>query len=300
MTENLKKYMAKSFLYEEIQKVVAPIKNYAIVKGDPLSLLVFGQCGKRLMSDVDILVNYSDVVNVERSLYQNGFVKTINSRESELFMKSFSHQSVPFVKENLMFGNIYIDINFDVFWGEYEGTKIDITSYLENSMEINLYGTTLKTLTPLYLFVHFALHTYKDMNSIYLLSQRCTDWCVALEELYNLLMRNMSEISIDKLVALCEIYSIKPFIYYVLYHVNYLYEDKTICNYLKALYCENGEYLIGCFGLNDIERKKWPCNLSQRIKQNDKFCIIEEVLTENDLNKINRNKIYMRGKLNDE
>lgn len=61
-----------------------------------------------------------------------------------------------------------VDINYDSFFGEYTGKRVDIDNFLSDTIEMEIYGVKVKTLSPLKAMVQLILHHYyKEMNSIY-------------------------------------------------------------------------------------------------------------------------------------
>lgn len=82
-------------------------------------------------------------------------------------MLTFSHQIVLWIKEVSSWGQVFIDLNFDSLWGEYEGKRIDIDEFLTDAVEMDIYGVKVKTLPPIKAMIQLILHHYKDMNSIF-------------------------------------------------------------------------------------------------------------------------------------
>lgn len=60
--------IAKRDMYEELQFVVEDLSNYAIVKGDALSIQAYGKVGARTYGDIDILISKKHINNIEKML----------------------------------------------------------------------------------------------------------------------------------------------------------------------------------------------------------------------------------------
>ena len=129
----------------------------------------------------------------------NGFFNVSQSRSDKITMMTGSHQIAPWIKEIYPWGQVVVDLNFDIFWGEYEGNRIDIDEFVSDAIERNIYGTKVKTLAILKAMVQLILHHYKDMNSIFLLATRKSIKYEMFKDVYYLLKNNLGIISIDSL-----------------------------------------------------------------------------------------------------
>lgn len=160
--------------YETCNNLFLDLKeaDYVVVKGEPLSFLAYKKFGERCGSDIDILLPKETLDYVECLLEINMFAKNKISRTDRILMLSSSHQVQPWSKEIAMIGGVTIDLNFDIFWGEYEGNRIDIEEFLSDTIEMEIYGVKVKTLPPLKAMIQLILHHYKDMNSLFLLATR--------------------------------------------------------------------------------------------------------------------------------
>ena len=146
--------------------------KYCCVKGEILSKQAYGRVGQRLTTDIDILISRKNIYEVEQALSKCGFYNSSLTRSDKITLLSESHQVAPWVKEIPPWGVVVIDLNFDVFWGEYEGKRIDIEEFLSDTIEMEIYGVKVKTLPPIKAMIQLVLHHYKDMNSIFLLATR--------------------------------------------------------------------------------------------------------------------------------
>lgn len=276
--------------FREIKPVIESFDfPYAVLKGEPLSVMAYGKLGQRKSGDIDILLAKENISKATAILERYNFKPTNTCREREIFMHSFSHQITPYGKKT---GLLYteIDINHDIFWGEYKGRKIAIDDFLSDVIEISVYNYKVLSLTPIKAFIQLALHQYRDMNSIYLLALRKKIKISPFLDIYFLLKNNVHTIPVDELYEICERFCIIPYVYYVLYHVNTIFPDLMLKSYVQAFETDVGLELLGCYGLSSEERKNWRYDLQTRLNSNDIFQLICDDLTDRDMAKIEYNK----------
>lgn len=278
-------YKNSALIFENLKS-----KNYAVIKGEPLSFQAYGKCGERHLGDIDILIERKELTSLETILQKNGFRTILKSRADKITMLSFSHQIAPYIKENPPYKDTMIDINFDIFWGEYKGKRIDIGEFLSDTIFLEIYGVKIKALPPLKTMIQLILHHYKDMNSLYLLYTRKSYNIAGLRDVYHLLKSNLNDISCDKLYDISEQYNIIPYVYYVLYHVGMLYEDNVVNNYIREFKTSEGVNLINCYGLNESEQHEWNVDVLTRLKSKNLNCLIKNDFTEKEMRKIELNR----------
>ena len=284
--------------YESLSDFLYNIKNYSILKGSVLSNYCYKNHFGRGIGDIDILINRNQIPLLEQSLINFGF-ETIykssdNSRFDKIFLLSSSHQLMPYTKR-LKHSRIKIDINFDIFWGEYEGKRIDINEFLSDTIEMDIYRVKVKTLPPLKAMIHLILHHYKDMNSIYLLATRKSIKYDMFKDVYYLWKNNQDDISLDKLYVISSEYEIIPYVFYVLYYTNEIFKDAKLENYVNSFRTQEGETLLNCYGLCDKERKEWKYDFQTRLEADNLYDLIKDDLTEKDKEKIKINKRVFMG-----
>lgn len=279
--------------YDEVRKIVDVLPDnipYAIVKGAPLSMLAYNSCFRRKIGDVDFLVSRESVGKVTQVLEENGFHTEYQSREDKLIALMYSHQTRPFVK-NTPLWKTYIDVNYDIFWGEYEGKRINMDEFLRDSIEIEVAGCRVKTLNPLKTMIQLVLHHYKEMNSLYHLAIHNSITMSMFADVYNLLKNNISDVSIDNLYRLSKEYGIVEYVFYVLFYTSELFRDSILKKYVDCFRTEKGEHLLSCYGLCERERKEWKCDFQTRLAAKDLFSLIKDQLSLEDMEKINRNRL---------
>lgn len=272
---------------------------YVVIKGEPLSILAYGTCGMREYGDVDILVDKKNLKKIEIILQNNDYKMEYNKNlltehESRFIPLLYSHQLLPYQKiQNRM---IYrIDLNFDIFWGEYKGKRVDMDEFLSDTIEMDIYGIKVKTLPPLKAMVQLILHNYKDMNSIFLLATRKSITYDMFKDVYYLLKNNLTDISIAKLYSMSAEYEIIPYVYYVLYYTGKIYDDKILKEYIEAFRTPEGKALLNCYGLNGAERREWKYNFKTRLESDSLYELIKNDLTYKDVEKIALNKKVFMG-----
>lgn len=268
---------------------------YAVIKGEPLSKMAYGEEGYRNSADIDILVHKSHVSELKSVLEKHGFSENIcdengNKREStrtEKILLGYSHQTVPFVKISKYNIPIYIDINCDIFWGEYNKKRICMHSFLENFEFIKIYRSTIKTLKPLQMFVSLCLHHYREMNAPYYFKLNNPFNTYALQDVYYL-YKNHIATNIKEFVKYVNENDLKKYVFFVLYYTHKVFPDESFYNDMKQLETEEGVYGLEYYGLCSNERKKWPISFEQRLNNPNLFKLIQHQLTEADKRKINQ------------
>lgn len=295
--DNISSYMKKYIIMKDIFKLLSENDiSYAHIKGEALSLQAYGKCGCRQYNDIDILISRKDMSKTRILLSESGFndhQKTL-PKEIQIFIKSTSHQLLPFSNKNKIIP-LYVDLNFDIYWGEYNGSRVDISDFLSDTTEVNIYGCIIKTLPPLKTFVQLALHHYKDLNSIFILATQSRIKQSMFQDIYYLLINNPETISLENLYKFSVEHKIVPYVYYILYYTGLIYQNKVINDYISAFKTLEGESLIDCYGLNESERRKWKVDFNARLASKNVFDLIKDDLLEKDIEKIAINKEVFLG-----
>jgi hypothetical protein len=289
--EHLKKILSYKECFEVVKRFNFP---YAIIKGEALSLMAYGELGKRNSQDIDLLISPKYIGIAKVILNDNGFYYIIKNKYDKVLTISMSHQSPTYIKKTKI-SYIYLDLNHSIFWGEYAGKCVDIDTFLEDIIDTEIYGCNMKTLPPIKMLIQLILHHYKDMNSIFLLATRKSIKRSMFDDVYFLLKNNLEDIPLDKLYTLSKFYEIIPFVYYVLYHVGLFFQDETLREYISAFKTDEGERLLNCYGLNDNERREWKCSVTMRLETENLYDLIKDDLTAKDIEKINMNRRVFLG-----
>lgn len=289
--EHLKKVLSYKECFEVVKRFNFP---YAIIKGEALSLMAYGELGKRNSQDIDILISPKYIGIAKAILNDNGFYYIIKNKYDRVLTISMSHQSPTYIKKTKI-SYIYLDLNHSIFWGEYAGKCIDIDTFLEDTIDMEIYGCNMKTLPPIKMLIQLILHHYKDMNSIFLLATRKNIKRSMFDDVYFLLKNNLKDIPLDKLYTLSKFYEIIPFVYYVLFHVGLFIQDETLREYISAFKTDEGKRLLNCYGLNENERREWKCNVTMRLETENLYDLIEDDLTAKDIEKIKMNRRVFLG-----
>ena len=235
-------YISVKTSFLDISKVVP--EDYAIIKGEVLSIQAYGSAGIRRSSDIDILIPRAKICEVECLLSEAGFHNRCPTRREQITLLSASHQVASWIKDISPWGRIVLDLNFDVFWGEYEGKRINIKEFLSDTIEMEIYGVKVKSLPPIKAMVQLVLHHYKDMNSIFLLATRKSIKYDMFKDVYYLLKNNLDTIPVSKLYAMSREYGIIPYVFYVLYYTGQVFDDEILKQYIEAFRTPEGEVLL--------------------------------------------------------
>lgn len=290
-------YLLRSkLLYKSIEGVIEEFEiqdiQYVIIKGEPLSVLAYGRSGKRISSDIDILVTKSNLNKINKILNNNGFKQKKVSREEELITNLYSHQVLPYTKR-ISFVEVWIDINFDILWGEYEDKRIDVSEFIKNKFQMEIHNIKINTLKPLYALIQLILHHYKDMNSIYMLSTHNSIKSDMFKDIYYLIINNLEHVNVESLYNKCLEYDILKYAYYVLYYTNCIYDNEILSIYVDRLETESGKKILNNYGLSSDEIKVWRCDFKIRLNNNNIHYLIKQDLNEQDFKKIDVNhKIF--------
>lgn len=287
--------IAKRDMYGELQFVVKGLSNYAIVKGDALSIQAYGKVGARIYGDIDILIPKKYINNIEIMLLEHDFHSNQNAHGDRVMMLVGSHQVASWHKNSMLCGRVIVDLNFDIFWGEYEGKRIDIEKFLSDTIEMEIYGVRVKTLPPIKAMIQLILHHYKDMNSLFLLATRKSIKYDMFKDVYYLLKNNIETISLDNLYTMSAEYEIIPYVFYVLYYTGQVFDDDVLKQYIEAFRTPEGEALLNCYGLCEKEQREWKCDFKTRLDSDHLYELIKDDLTERDREKIAINKRIFLG-----
>lgn len=269
--------------------------KYAVIKGEVLSKQIYGGVGKRYSSDIDVLISRKSIDDFEQALNSLGFNNSSLSRNEKITMLSSSHQISPWTKVIPPWGIVVVDLNFDIFWGEYEGKRIDMENFLSDTIEMEIYGVRVNTLPPIKALIQLILHHYKDMNSIFLLATRKSIKYDMFKDVYYLLKNNLDTIPLDKLYVISAEYEIVPYVFYVLYYTGQFFDDDVLKQYIETFRTPEGEALLNCYGLCSKERKEWKCDFKTRLEAENLYELIKNDLTEKDHEKIRFNTRIFGG-----
>ena len=263
---------------------------YAVVKGEPLSQMAYGRLGARKSGDIDVLIPRSAVKYLETVLVDNGFKTNQLSRADRLVAFAGAHQTSPYTKVSSAGIAAQIDINFDIFWGEYTGERISIEEFLADTTEMTIYGTKVKILSPEKTLVQMTLHHYKDINSYFHYEGGNPIRRELFRDMYKFLCCYSDFLNPRVLMNIAEKYGIRPYLFYMLYYTSILFTDSRLKQCLEFLECEPGIALLDCYGLADNERKKWNVDFYTRLASNNFMDLIKKDMTASDFQKLRRSK----------
>lgn len=280
----------RKILYKEVASIFRELEkiNYAVIKGEALSMQIYGKPNKRHSGDIDILVGKSDIVRVENLLQNNGFMqlknKKLNEREKRILCFLYSHQIPSYykIKYNLI---LNIDVNFDIYWGEYDGKRIYMKNFLQNEERLYIYGQNLKVLSKEKAFVQLILHHYKEMNSIYHLLQYNCIRTNYFSDIRDFIIYNRDIFTEEKVSNIGEKYNIKEYIYYMLYYIKRIFKEKSWNKYIEYVECDKGKRIIETLGLNGNERKNWTIPFEKRLNNDRLHDEVINLVNKNDLQK---------------
>ena len=283
--------MARSYMFFSGTKDLWPrlaSLPYALIKGEALSIMAYNGVGKRLYGDIDILVDRENIHQLETICQESGFISRPQSREERILYLSASHQTYPYTKQMGKFC-IDMDLNFDIFWGEYQGKRVNLNEFLSDTVEMDIHENMIKTLSPLKAMVQLILHHYKEMNSLFYLCGGNSINRQKFDDIYFLWKNNSETISLDNLYTISSAYGIIPYVFYVLYFTNLIFQDMLLKRYVEAFQTPEGRMLLDCYGLTNQERKTWKVDFYTRLNAKNLYLLIQDDLTPEDHIKLKRN-----------
>lgn len=285
----------RKILYKELRPLFEALSsvNYAVVKGEVLSQQIYGVPDRRRSSDIDILIDKSNVRLLEKELQKLGFEQRLpetpnEARRNRVLCMAYSHQ-IPSYHKDVMGFHLNVDVNYDIFWGEYEGKRCSIEEFLNDTVNMEIYGVTVKTLPIEKAFVQLILHHYKEMNSLYHLSKHNSIRTDMFRDIYYIFLNKYKLLSVNRMKVLCEKYSIGSYVHYMLYYTYQVFGDIDLCKYLNFFECYKDFKLINGYGLSSQERKVWNITFHNRLDNNNIWSEIFSEITQSDTDKLNLN-----------
>ena len=203
--ENKLYRIGRKLLYKELEPLFESFSSirYAVIKGEALSQQIYGVPDRRRSSDIDILIDKKNVKFLEEQLHKLGFEQKLPEdsaeiRRNRVLCMAYSHQIPSYHKDKFGF-HLNVDVNYDIFWGEYEGKRCSIDEFLSDTVDMQIYGVTVKTLPIEKAFVQLILHHYKEMNSIYHLAVHNSINYRMFKDIYFLWKNNRADITLERM-----------------------------------------------------------------------------------------------------
>ena len=131
------------------------------------------------------------------------------------------------------------------------------------------------------------------MNSIYLILQH-NSYCIRdFFDIYGLIMKNKNSLDRVYFNKILDNYDAKKYIIYVIYYTYLIFKDKSVFSILGLDINDVDLNFLKCYGLTDFEKKKWNCDFYTRLFSKDKYKLINDQLSTNDLKKIQINRMFL-------
>jgi hypothetical protein len=267
---------------------------YAVIKGEVLSVMAYGDIGFRDSGDIDILVSRNNINEISEILNKYGFrnmlydadgsLREMTRKEKIMFMNS--HQVAPFYSTKDIGTDMSIDVNVDLFWGEYTSERISVDSFLGETQFMDIHGCKVKTLSILHSFIEVCLHHYKEMNSIYSFYMKNPFSTYMYQDLYCFYKRHFENNS-DSLVQFVLEHNLQEIFYFLFYYTNKVFQDPSLNKIIEVFEVPSAIENIKYYGLAENERKQWQQPFEERLDHADLFSLIKSDLNEADLKKIN-------------
>jgi hypothetical protein len=271
---------------------------YAVVKGEALSVALYGKPGCRNSNDVDILTTKKNVAIFEKELQLLGFKPLLeqgqNIREKRIFLMANSHQTVQY-KKLVESVSVDVDVNFKIYWGE-ANIQEDMDLFLSDTEKIDIYGYAIKCLPLEKQLLHLCIHNYKDINSIYILLRRRKPIHFRIFNEIRLLLEKVHSLNrISQFIDAVNCLHAQSYVYYMLYYTNMIEKSDNISAILDLLKPYADTSIIDSYGLSPNERKLWPCSFKERYEVDDMMPFIMPDLNDDDIRKIRTNLKYYKN-----
>lgn len=281
-------------LFNEMESIFRRLSSfeYALIKGEALSVFAYGSVGFRKSADIDLLVEKDSLKQVLDIFFEEGFIQKVpgisggfrNLTRREKIMFANSHEIPPLYNLEYSFP-VELDINLGLFWGEYKGKKIDIRAMMNRRINMEIYGVSIKSLCDIDAFIQMCLHHYREMNAIYTFKLKNAISTHMFQDVYNFYVRRFMK-NPRALVCACQLYDITPYVYYLLYYANKIFLNIELEKQLCMFESEKGTELLECYGLNDSERRIWKIPFSERLDNPNLYNRLSEEMSESDLEKV--------------
>lgn len=289
-------YRVCSDLFQSLTESQVP---FAVFKGAPLSISVYSDTGYRSSGDIDILIHRSNLKNIDKILESCGFIqgKLIDntivevSRDEKIFHLANTHQTVPYIKptNSKVVPFVNVDVNMSITWRECPEI-IDMNEFLEQPEYINVIsGISVPVLDTEKHFISICLHSYKDMNSPYLLYSRNGFPLSCLSDIHYL-MKN-GQIKVKRLYDIASKYSIVKYIYYCVYHSARLFGNIDNDELISIFSQNSNDEDLWKFGLKD--RAVWGCDWLDLLLSNHISVFLKNNMTSDAFDKMMLNIQYM-------
>lgn len=290
------KIIERKLLYKELEPFFKSLEciDYAVIKGEALSQQIYGIPNKRNSSDIDILVNKQDVLQIENELRKIGFSQKSSEdkallRRNRILCMTYSHQIPSYHKTTICGIKLNVDINYDIFWGEYEGEHCKISEFLNDTVPMCIYGVPIKTLPIPKAFLQLILHHYKETNSLYHLSYYNYIKTRLFQDIRDMLIYNKIILKPKVVYDLCNEYSVGCYMYYMIYYTSIVFDDSYLKEILEHIKEFRNDRLINSFGLNNRERKEWMIPFEERLDNDEIWPLIKSSYNNSDKEKIKLN-----------
>ena len=272
---------------------------YAIVKGPVLSAAAYGNPFVRVSNDLDVLISPEYIEDIDDLLVKEGFIQAriVNNqlkkitRKEKIFQSMLTHQIPTYIKktDNNICKYVILDVNTKIIFGE-SSFQPDVNYVLKQTEKMLIAGVVINKLKCELDFIFLCLHHYKDINSIYLLSQgsfRLDVFCDVFLYVEN------QKIDFNMLIQYCRFLNVGKYVYTILYYTSLIFPSEKLLQIVAFLQSERDDSLINCYGLSEEEKKVWKIGFYERLFHENLSNYIWDNLDEKDKEKIRINKLYM-------
>lgn len=272
-------YKNETFI-NELKMVCEILENnqikYSVLKGGILSSVVYPSIETRTFNDLDILIAYKDGTKVAKVLESLGYTQgeydsetnTVIrfNRKQNLYHQINTHEFAPFNKatDNLLYPNIQVDFNHDIFWKGNCPYNVDVDELLNRSMQVNINGSNIRTLSIDDFIIQLCAHLYREATMIITIRRLKDLQLFKFADVLMFIEYYLDEINWTQFISRCKQMECSEIVYFVFYYINILYEDGIPAYVLNELEPEEKEYL-NIFGVENETKQKWNMDFIDRI-----------------------------------
>ena len=206
--KNIRKSLAITAELKKLNKFLGRSNiSFIVFKGQPLSIMLYGNTHQRISKDIDILIEQDDLEKV-LEIFEREY-KILDSTKLPLKHLKNYYDHIAFINSKT---STVIEVHWKLLNNEYLAPKFN-NAAVDNTVQINISGEDFKVLSfqynLLYFIIHGAQHHWFRLFWLKDLAQFCLSEKFCLNELIKLGKQyNVDELSISSLLLCYEIFDL--------------------------------------------------------------------------------------------
>ncbi len=251
----------------------------AFLKGSILSNIIY-PWGCRASSDIDILINASDIDKVDEVLRELGYIQgeynfvnkeIVEFSRFEVIFRRMNWGEVAMYHKNInrpCADKVTIDVNFSLNWHPYE-TKNTVNDFLNN---ITLYaseekGISIYSLQRELFLLQLCIHAFKEVNLYKMVQMRQDLELYKFVDIYTFLL--LDYVNWDEFILLVKKYNFKKECYLVFKYIESIFfnikDHEALKKLLYVLKPQDDSYLEEVFDPTTNRLYRWNNSLLERL-----------------------------------